>query len=209
MIEVIVEDAALKNIEQKLGEMASKAPTVVKKAVNDTAKAAKKELALTAKATYTVKKANFTGEMKIKSATTGKREAVIEASGEPLPLIRFKVSAGKKTTKVQVLKVGTLKELKSKKNKRGPEGIKAFVNNIARKGQIRSRDTKKGKAGTAVIHKAVAQREGKERLGINEKYSNSIPMMLGSKRVFGEKKEDIAKILRKNLEKHIAIVLEN
>lgn len=203
MIEIRVEDNALKKIEQKLGDMSSKAPSVMKKAVNETAKEAKKALAAKAKATYTVRNAKFTSVMKIKSATVGKPEAVISASGEPLPLLQFKVSRGKKVTKVQVIKEGSLKELKKSRG-----DIKAFVNNIANKNQVRKHDTAKGKAGTKVIHKAVAQREGKERLGIEEKYGNSVPVMLGSKRVFGEEEKNINEILGKKLEKHITTILE-
>lgn len=40
MIEVIVEDTLIKEIEQKLGNLSKKAPAVLKKAVNDTAKQA-------------------------------------------------------------------------------------------------------------------------------------------------------------------------
>lgn len=204
MIEFKVEDNALKSIEQKLGDLSRKAPTVMKKAVNETAKDAKRVLAARAKATYTVKKAPFPQEMLITGALVSKPTAVISAKGETLPLTRFKVSAGKKTTKVQVLKEGGLKELKSTRYGE----IKAFVNNIADRNQVRKKDTAKGEAGTRVIHKAVAQRKGENRLPIREKFGNSIPAMLGSKRVYGKEQDNIKKMLKANIEKHINQILE-
>ena len=95
------------------------------------------------------------------------------------------------------MKQGKLKELE-----RG--GIKAFINNIAHKGQTRGKDTKKGTAGSAVRHIAVAQRKGKERLKINEKYSSSVPAMLGSqKHVYGLVEPYIAGDLQMNLRKFV------
>ncbi len=203
MIKYSVEENALKYIEQKLGNLSSKAPSVLKKAVNDTAKQTKKMMSKKAKETYTVKKANFNEVMRIKSATVGNQTAVISAKGEALPLTRFKVSSGKKTTKVQVLKKGNLKELKKSNG-----DIRAFVNNIAAKGQVRKKDSAKGKAGSKVIHNAVAQRDGKARLGIQEKYSNSLPAMLGSARTFGELEPQVADMLKENIDKHIKALLE-
>lgn len=206
MISVSVEMDALKEIEQKLDAigMSGKSASIIKKAVNETARQAKKKLAVKAKATYTVKKGNFSEVMHIRGATTGNLTATIEAKSEPLPLTRFKNSVGKKTTKAQVLRDGSLKELKSTRN----GDIRAFMNNIARKGQVRKKDTEKGKAGSAVIHVAVAQREGKERLHINEKYGPSLAAMLGSKHTLGEEEENILADLKESLEKHIKALRE-
>ena len=130
-----------------------------------------------------------------KARLSGKNRVVIYAEGEPIPLNKFKISKAGRRVRAQVVKPGHLKELQ-----RG--SIKAFVNNIARKGQTRKKDTAKGNAGTAVRHVAVAQRKGKERLVINEKFSNSIPVMLGSeKRVYGLVEPYIAGDLQDNLRK--------
>ncbi len=204
MIVQRIEFDGLKYLEQKLDGMEKKGEGIVKKAVNETARQAKKMLAKKAKEQYTVKGANFGAVMQIKSAKVSRPTAVIEAKGEPLPLNRFKVSHGKRAIKVQVLKAGRLKELKVK---RDGTDVKAFVNNIARKGQVRAKDTKKGKKGSAVTHFAVAQRDGKARLGIREKYGNSMAAMLGSKWTLGELDPDIRSVLKKNIEKHIDSVL--
>ena len=171
---------------------------VLKKAVSATTKQARERLASRAQIAYTVKNAGFKKAMRIRTRSGKVPASVIHSEGEPLPLNRFKISKGKKTgVKAQVLKNGRLKKLEK-------GGIKSFVNNIAAKGQIRRKDTRKGKAGSAVRHIAVAQREGKERLEIHEKFSNSIPIMLGSsEHVYGVIQPYIAVDLQANLEKFV------
>ena len=170
----------------------------LKKAVAATAKQARESLASKAQESYTVKNAGFKKAMRIRTSSGRAPASIIRSEGEPLPLNRFKVSRGRKAgVKAQVVKPGSLKRLE-----RG--GIKAFVNNIAARGQVRRKDTKKGKAGSAVRHIAVAQRAGKERLEINEKFSNSIPVMLGSsERVYGIVQPHIAADLQENLRRFV------
>lgn len=162
---------------QMLGKLDGKNQTMekaLKKAVRETAKQARERLAKQAQNSYTVKNAGFKKNMKIRIVSGNQPAAIIRSEGEPLPLKEFKTSKAGKTTRAQVLKHGSLKPLE-----RG--GIKAFINNIADKNQVRRKDTKKGKAGSSVRHIAVAQRRGKDRLEINEKFSNSIPVMVGSR----------------------------
>lgn len=170
---------------------------VLKRALRETAKQAREKLVKQAQDSYTVKNAGFKKAMIIRMVSGSVPAAKLRAEGETLPLRSFKVSAGGRTTKAQVLKSGRLKELK-----RG--GIKAFVNNIARKGQTRKKSSRKGAAGSQVRHVAVAQRQGKERLEIHEKFSNSIPAMLGSeKHVYGIVEPEIGMNLQDNLRKFI------
>ncbi len=170
----------------------------LRKAVAATAKQARERLASRAQESYTVKNAGFKKAMRIRTSSGRAPSSTIRSEGEPLPLNRFKISRGKKAgVKAQIVKPGSLKRLE-----RG--GIKSFVNNIAAKNQVRRKDTQKGKAGTAVRHFAVAQRKGRERLKINEKFSNSIPVMLGgSERVYGSVQPYIAADLQENLRKFV------
>lgn len=197
MINVEVDKVSLQKVEKKLGKLQSKAPEVLKKALNQTAKQARKDLAKKAQATYTVKVGGFNKDMKIVSATNGRLEAVIKSQGKPIELKKFRISKASGTIRAQVLKSGGLKPLEK-------GGIKAFVNNVANSGQTRKKDTAKGAKGTSVTHAAVAQRVGKERLPIKTFYGNSIPKMLGSeKRVYGIVKPDIKKNLKKNVNEQI------
>lgn len=169
----------------------------LQKALKATAEQARARLAEKAQDSYTIKNAGFKKAMRIRATSGSSPEATIYAAGAPIPLKNFKVSKAKNTLRAQVVKQGKLKELE-----RG--GIKAFINNIAHKGQTRGKDTKKGTAGSAVRHIAVAQRKGKERLKINEKYSSSVPAMLGSqKHVYGLVEPYIAGDLQMNLRKFV------
>lgn len=123
MIEVTYDADMLKKIERKLGRMKSEAPKVLKNAVNQTAKQARKELAEEAQKTYTIKKGGFNKAMRLKAASTGNPEAVIKAKGKPIPLKNFRFSRTGGGVRAQVLKSGGLKPLVK-------GDIKAFVNNI-------------------------------------------------------------------------------
>lgn len=173
----------------------------LKKAVKETAKQARERLAKQAQNSYTVKNAGFNKNMKIRIASGSQPAAIIRSEGEPLPLKEFKTSQDGKTTCAQVLKHGSLKPLE-----RG--GIKAFINNIADKNHVKKKLPKKGKTGSRVRHIALAQREGKERLKINEKFGNSVPVMIGSqKHVYGVVEpyigEDLQSYLRKFVEREL------
>lgn len=205
MIDVAIRLENMSEIEQKLDKLNANAANEIKKAVNETARKTKKELAEGARRRYTAKRPKYSDAMQIRGATVSNLTAELTASTPPIPLVdggtdgskaNFKVSVGKKATKVQILKGGSLKELKV-------GGIKAFVNNIARKGQTRKKDTEKGKAGSQVLHIAMAQREGRDRLHINEKFGPSVAAMLGG--TFKAQEHTIREDLQTALEKHIEL----
>lgn len=174
MITVEVNKASLSYVEKKLGSLKSKAPKVIAKALNKTAKQARKKLAIKAQEAYTVKTGKFNKNMRIKNATAGSLEAIIRSQGKPLKLMNYRVSAGEEMTRAKVLKSSGLKNL-IKGN------IKAFVSF----GQV-------------------AQRQGKSRLPIKVLSSNSIPKMIGSeKRVYGIVKPQIKSDLKKNIDAQI------
>lgn len=201
MIEITINRNTLGQIETRLGRMQNKAPSVLKNAINQTAKQARKDLASEAQKKYTIKNAGFNRAMRLKAASVSNMEAVITASGAPIPLKNFRVSKAGGRVRAQVLKSGGLKELEV-------GGRKAFVNNIARKGQTRKRDTAKGGKGTQVKHMSVAQRLTEKRLHIKELYSNSIPIMIGNEdRVYGVVKPNIQDNLQRNIEYQIRKVL--
>lgn len=181
---VVTVDDKYDYVVKRLGTFKDKAPKVMCKSINDTAKWARRELAQEAKKTYTVKQGRFNKNMKIENARYSNLEATIKSEGAPMKLAEYKYSAGKKTTKAQVKLSGGLKALEK-------GGIKAFVTSFA--------------SG----HVAVAQRRGPERLPIKELYSNSIPVMIGNeKEVYGIVEPEIEEKLMQSIEKHIQKVLE-
>lgn len=182
----------LARVERKLGSLKSEAPKALKNAINQTAKAARKDLAEEAQKTYVVKSGRFNKAMTIKNATQGNLEATIKATGAPMELKDFKVSpataqTGSKRpsiTKAKVLASGSLKGLEK-------GGIKAFV-------------TKFGSG-----HASVAQRRGSSRLPLKVLFSNSIPKMIGNeKRVYGIVEPTIQENLQANIDKQVRKILE-
>lgn len=192
MIEIQYDRNMLARIERKLGQMRSEAPKVLKDAINQTAKQARKDLATEAQKTYVVKSGRFNRAMKIKNATAGNLEATIKATGKVMGLKDFKVSPATMRTganrpeilKAKVLKAGSMKSLEMGK-------LKAFITKFS--------------SG----HLAVAQRRGTKRLPIKTLSSNSIPTMLGNeKRVYGIVEPNIKKNLKDNVQKQVRKVLE-
>lgn len=199
MIEFKVEENSLKAIEKKLGSLSDQAPKVMKKAVNDTAKEARKKLANQAKIRYTVKAGSFNKAMKIKNASITKPEAIITATGQVQELMDFKASPKKvangaerpNLTKGKVLKSSSMKPLQM-------GNLKAFVT------QFRNG------------HTSVVQRVPGKRMESNPKknfikklLSPSIPTMIGNeKEVYGIVEPDIAEDLKENINKHINKLLE-
>lgn len=204
MISVSVEMDALKEIEQKLDAigMSGKSASIIKKAVNETARQAKKKLAVKAKATYTVKKGNFSEVMHIRGATTGNLTATIEAKSEPLPLTRFKNSVGKKTTKAQVLRDGSSKKLEV-------GGVKAFKTMFGQHVAIAQRVPEEEYTADGAQNRREKYAPWKmDMTKIEEKKGPSIAAMIGSKHTFGEEKENILADLKDSLAKHIEVLKE-
>lgn len=177
----------LHTIEDALGSMKSESRRVLKNAVNDTARDAKKDLAKKAQETYAVKQGRFTKAMKTQNATLSDPTATINVTGEQMELNDFKVSPATYKTgpdkpdilKAKVLLSSSLKGLIKSNNK-------AFL--------------VKFRSG----HVSVAQRYYKSRLPIKKLLSNSIPTMIGSKeRVFGVLEQEIYNTLMGNIIKEI------
>lgn len=201
MLLISADSTSVRKLFEKLADDKD-SKQALKKALNETAEQAVKELERKAQDTYTVKNKGFENAMKIKKATVNKTTAILHTAGEPLPITDFKISRTGEMVKAQILKDGSLKELQK-------GDLKAFVNNVADKKQKRKKTTKKGKKESAVRHYSVAQREGQERLPIKTLFSNSIPIMIGNgKKVYGLVEPHIGKNLRINLAKFIGEAIE-
>ena len=184
MITYEVNKADLKYVQSKLKGMESQAPRVIKNAINQTAREARKKLATGAQAAYTVKQAGWNNHMKIQPATTGNLVAVIRANDKPLTLPRFSYRGNKKgkggsAAAADIVK-GGLKEIV------GGMGIKAF------------------KANGLIM-----QRKGKERLPVKVLHSNSVPKMIekvyeGERGVEGALREPINEALHNHISEQIA-----
>ena len=190
-------DEAIKHIENQLGEMKNKAPSVLNKAINKTAKQARKSLANKAKQSYTVKISRFNKAMKIKNSTNRTLVATIKATGKPLALSNFKTKAEEnEAAKAKVVKANRFKSFVIAGGEKSGKDLKAFIVKFS--------------SG----HIAFAQRipgtkmKNKSKEQIKEFYSVSIPSMIGSeKNVYGKLKKQIRTDLKKNIDEEISKVL--
>lgn len=193
MIVFTVDDNGMvQTIANQLGEYADKAPTVLKQALNATAKDARTMLAEQAKDIYIVQKSKFNKAMTIKNASARKLEALIVTAGAPLELIDFKTNPKKPSIGKDRPEITTGKVLVKSSLKRLEMGnLKAFV--------------AKFRSG----HVSIVQRRGPERLPVKKLLSPSIPKMVGNEeRVYGEVEPKIAELLDANIRKYIKKTLE-
>lgn len=192
MVEIEIDmRAETAKIARQLGALSDQAPKVLARAINDTAKDARKQLATKAQETYDVKRAKFNKALKLKRANTGNLTAQLKASGSPMPLSYFKVSpAGiaRGANRPDVITGHVLQKSGMKALQMG--NIKAFV------------------AAFSSGHIGVMQRRGAARLPVRQFMSPSEPQMLGSEEfVWAVVKPDINDELAKNIEHEIAKLL--
>lgn len=193
MIVFTVDDNGLiKTIANQLGEYHDKAPTVLKQALNATAKDARSMLAEQAKEIYVIQKSRFNKAMEFEPAKSSNLSATITAKGKPLELIDFKTNPKVPSTGANRPEVTKGKVLTASGLKRLEVGnIKAFV------------------AKFSSGHVSIVQRRTAARLPIKKLLSPSIPKMIGNeKEVYGKVQPEIAQLLDENIRKYIAKTIE-
>lgn len=202
MIKVNVSPLYVKEIEHKLGRLKAETQKVLAKAVNVTAKQARKELQTEAKKTYTVKASKFNKAMKIKNATKSRQEATIIAKGSTMPLSDFKITPkapvqnGTDAASAKVLKANKIKSLVLGGGEKSGKDLKAFVAKFA-SGHV------------AVVQRVPGKKmKSKNKEALKEFYSVSIPKMIGNeKRVYGKVKPVISNNLKANIDIQIKKVI--
>ena len=156
LIKIEVNESDIKWAQKKLKGMETKAPRVLKNAINHTAKQARKSLMQGAQGRYAVKNAGFNSRIKIYNATNTNLSASVYARDRTLTLPRFHTTSPKSGVKSEVLKGSGLKEVISRKN-----------------GEIRAFRAKGGKAAGLIV-----QRRTEARYPLKVLRSISVPKML-------------------------------
>lgn len=193
MIVFTVDDNGLiKTIANQLGEYHDKAPTVLKQALNATAKDARSMLAEQAKEIYVIQKSRFNKAMEFEPAKvrtflrqSQQRESRWNSStSRPTQKYHRQAQTARKSQKGKVLTASGLKRLEV-------GNIKAFV------------------AKFSSGHVSIVQRRTAARLPIKKLLSPSIPKMIGNeKEVYGKVQPEIAQLLDENIRKYIAKTIE-
>ena len=209
MISIDYDQDMLARVEKKLGSMKSEAPKVLKNAVNETAKQARKDLAVAAQKNYAIKNAGFNKAMQIKMATISNPTAIIQNTGKKIGLYRF--SYRKNSPGSEKYFNPTLKRTQI-----GKGGIGAAGKQLKSGSFSSNRGTKLkwfvAKMGSG--HKGIFKRNSSSiKRGssgeISEIMGPSIAEMIGSeRRVYGVVRPNIQKNLKKNIEKQVKKVLE-
>ncbi len=156
LIKIEVNESDIKWAQKKLKGMETKAPRVLKNAINHTAKQARKSLMQGAQGRYAVKNAGFNSRIKIYNATNTNLSASVYARDRTLTLPRFHTTSPKSGVKSEVLKGSGLKEVISRKN-----------------GEIRAFRAKGGKAAGLIV-----QRRTEAKYPLKVLRSISVPKML-------------------------------
>lgn len=200
MIDIKIDfEPELDYITKRLGVLKNKAPSVLAKALNQTAKEARKKLQNKAKETYVVKAGKFNKAMKIKNANAGRLEATLKARGKKMALSDFKINPKGPTSQKGGNRspVGFGKNLKSgaMKNLSKGDKLKSFVVAFS--------------SGHVAIVRRTGQRTSSGKEGLKEFKSLSVPQMIGSeRRVYGIVRPDIEDSLRKYVNQQIDKLLE-
>lgn len=182
MIEVSA--AQIREIENRLGALFLKAPSVISRAINRAAQNAKTNASKKAREEYLVKAKDISETIKIKKATRSSLGAEVKSIGYRTPLIKFKVSPAQprpknppKALKAAVKKEGGLKSV-----------LGAFVADIN---------------GNKVF-----RRKSKSRLPIGQLFGPAVPQMLGNNDVRSYIESEAAKTLENRIDHEISRVLE-
>lgn len=211
-------DDEIADIEQRLGDLSHKAPVVLTKALNDTAKWTGRELAKSAQERYRIQKLKFAKELHFTKATKGNPVATLYASGVPLAASKFKVSAtsptpsfkGSQPVKLAVLKKQSPQVVTSTRG----DGLDTFVtqfksghNAVVQRDPPRDYKSK-GWSDRKKRWKSFYKRTGKlDKTRVQELYAPSVPKMLekvGVTEKFLETEQPkILEHLQKSITKHI------
>lgn len=199
MLTFEVDKEQIDTIEKALSEIQKDSKTILKKAINRTAKEARKQLAKTAKETYAVKISGFNKSMTIKSATVSKTEAIIKSKGEALEIGKFRASP-----------------FRYANGKDRPKEIKAKVLTASSMKALVKGDTKAFVARFKSGHVAVVERNPDKKMASNPKksalkklLSPSLPQMLGNeKKIYNKIEPQIKELLQKNIKQEVERTLQ-
>lgn len=168
----------LKEVEKELGQYKDKAPVALYRALNRAAANAKTNVSKKAREKYNVKAKDVGSTIKIVNANKGSLRAIVQSTGERLPLIKFRVSPSSPRPKnpPKVLKVEV---------KRG--GLKALV----------------GAFVANVNGNKVFKRTTSKRLPIEQLFGPAVPQMIGSGSVKEFVESEATKIFDQRLDHEI------
>lgn len=188
MIRVSMEPVELREIEERLGAMRSKAPTLLKKSVNEVARQTIKDVKKDTRSKYILGVNEVNEKIRLEGKVSTIRPIVlIKVKGPQYNILHFEVNPNtynpkrKKALRARVERAASLKPLIY-------NGNKAFI------GRFSNQYGKTDKY-------TVMQRKGKERFPIKGIKASSMPVMV--RKIWEEKGPNYAQRLRQAVDRHI------
>lgn len=190
-----IEVTGVKDIESRLGELKSKSPQVVSRAINRAAINARKNIAKETTARYYIKSEDVKETMSTVKSSKSRLQAAVISKGQRIALSKFKVNPGTpvqyrgkssspKVYKAGVEKAGGLKPLNG--------DPKAFVAIISSNGNE---------------YKGVFARTSKHNYPIEQLYGPAVPQMIKNEKIMKVVSDDVNRTLQKRIDAEINNVL--
>lgn len=193
MIYQEIKVTGVEEIEKKLGNLKSKAPTVVCRAINRAAQKARTETKREVANKYFISQGDVLKTIRLTKASTANLSAQLTSKGGPIALSKFKVSPkrGVKRTKrgysPSVYKAGVEKSGGMKPLSGSP---KAFI------------------AGFSSGHSGVMTRISARRLPLKQLYGPAVPPMIKNDEVIERIQKEATETLEKRIDAEINNILQ-
>ena len=187
MIVQKIEVTGIEDVEKRLGNLKSKAPLVVARAINRATTNAKKNMAKETSGKYFVSSGDVKKTITVTKATKSSLKAAVISNGTGIALSKFKVSPGTpvryrgKNRSPKVYKAGGVKPLDG-----DPKSFIAIM-----------------KSG----HKGVFTRTSGRSLPIKQLYGPSVPQMIKNEKIMKAINDDANETLQKRIDAEIANLL--
>ncbi len=195
--DIQVNEEQLNDIEKKLGNLKSKAPIVLVRAINRAAAKARTETKREVANKYYISQENVLKTIRLTKASTANLSAQLTSKGGPIALSKFKVSPdrgvkwtgkkGKKKISPSVYKAGVEKSGGMKPLSGSP---KAFI------------------AGFSSGHSGVMTRISARRLPLKQLYGPAVPSMIKNDEVIERIQKEATETLEKRIDAEINNILQ-
>ena len=193
MIYSEIKVTGVKELEKKLGNLKSKAPLVLARAINRAAQKAKTETKREVAAKYFISQGDVLKTVTLSKASTAKLSAELKSKGGPIALSKFKVSPNRGV----------------KRTKRGysPSVYKAGVEKAGGMKPL-SGNPKAFLASMGSGHSGVMTRKSARRLPIKQLYGPAVPSMIKNDGVLGNIQDAASEMLERRIDAEVNNILQ-
>ena len=220
MIRPVVEinEADLKNIRQRLGELQDEAPSAMASALNRTATKMKNKAAKLADARYNITEAEVKGTMKVKRASKQKLAAAVVSRGPVISLSKFQVdpdwAVARGRPAPSAYKASVKKGPATKPLDQNPKAFIAVMKSghkgvFARTGRLKAA---KGNSSWKKRTRQYNRNRGSKRHSghneiIEEKFGPAVPWMLGNSQSMSIVQEEAGSTMEKMMDAAVNRIL--